>query len=205
MKVGDLRGRAHSISAMMIVIVATGLISLIVGVFMYQIALIVFPLIVWIAFLFFRSGQSRPMQFILVLIGLALAITFGTEIVTLANDNGRQNTIFKFYMQVWILFGVAGGVGIAWIIRDTLRWSAGLAFIWYLMLAGLLLIGLMYPIMAIRGKAYFRFEQDVPLTLDGMDYMKHASHWESGLTNPIDLKTDYNVIRWLQDNVKGSP
>ena len=72
----------------------------------YPATLIVLPFITWIAILFFRPGQSRPMQYILVLAGLGLSITLGTELITLANDNGRQNTVFKFYVQVWLLLSV---------------------------------------------------------------------------------------------------
>ena len=64
----------------------------------YQVTLIVLPLLLWIAVLFFRSGQSRVMQFVLLLIGLALGLTLGVEYVVLDGDIGRQNTVFKFYL-----------------------------------------------------------------------------------------------------------
>lgn len=168
----------------------------------YPAALIVLPFIAWIALLFFRKGQSRPMQYVLVLAGLGLAITLGTEFITLANDNGRQNTVFKFYIQVWLLLSVVGGAAFAWIISNSLAWRTRLAAVWYAVAGVLIFVAAMYPIMATRGKAEFRFTTDVPLTLDGMDYMQYASHWEG---EPFDLIHDYNVIRWLQENVDGSP
>ena len=44
---------------------------------------------------------------------------------------------------------------------------------------------------------------DLPPTLDGMAYMEQAVHWEKD--QPIELKWDGAAIRWMQDNVAGSP
>ena len=42
-----------------------------------------------------------------------------------------------------------------------------------------------------------------PLTLEGTDYMARAVHWEEG--RPVELQWDLEAIRWLQDQVEGSP
>jgi uncharacterized membrane protein len=59
--------------------------------------------------------------------------------------------------------------------------------------------------MATRGKSQFRMAPDTPMTLDGMEYMRNASHFEDGVSDIFELKYDYQAIRWLQDNVQGSP
>ena len=46
------------------------------------------------------------------LFATGLAISIGTEIVAIDGDVGRMNTIFKFYEQIWVLFGVAGAVAV---------------------------------------------------------------------------------------------
>ena len=46
----------------------------------------------------------------LLLLALALAITMGVEVVRQKDDIGRMNTVFKFYMQAWTLFGVSDGL-----------------------------------------------------------------------------------------------
>jgi YYY domain-containing protein len=204
-RVAQIRGKLPLLSA---ILFATGMIllgSLILAAIEYQVALIVIPLVWWIALLFLRPGQSRPMQYILVLAGLALAITLGTEVVTLANDNGRQNTIFKFYIQAWLLLSVACGAGFSWMVGGSGKWSGRLAVVWYSVAGLLIFIAALYPIMATRGKSQFRMAPDTPMTLDGMEYMRNASHFEDGVSDIFELKYDYQAIRWLQDNVQGSP
>ncbi len=48
-----------------------------------------------------------------------------------------------------------------------------------------------------------RMTLDAPHTLDGMDYMQHAEYNDVGIV--MDLSQDYRAIRWLQENVEGSP
>ncbi|RMG74003.1 MAG: hypothetical protein D6711_09850, partial [Chloroflexi bacterium] len=108
-KVAALRGRGRDVMLGVIFLGSTILAGLVMAVIEYQVALIVLPLVAWIVILFFRPGQSRAMQFALVVTAMALCITLGTEIITLRFDNGRQNTIFKFYIQVWLIFSVVAG------------------------------------------------------------------------------------------------
>lgn len=172
----------------------------------YHVALVVIPLVVWIGILFFRPNQSRAMQFILVLAGLGLAITLGTEIITLRLDNGRQNSIFKFYIQVWLIFSVVGGAGFAWVTSHAKHWKARIAMPWYSIIGVMIFICALYPITATGSKSAFRMASDVPLTLDGNAYLNYvAQYYEEGLTDYVTLSSDYDAITWLQRNVVGSP
>ena len=49
-----------------------------------------------------------------------------------ARDNfgTRMNTVFKFYMQVWLMFSVVGGAGLAWLWSASERWSGKLRIPW---------------------------------------------------------------------------
>ncbi len=204
-KVGDLRGKLWLILLVLGLMLTVLFIAFVAALLDYQVALIVLPLVAWIILLFFRPGQSRAMQYILVIVGLGLAITLGTEFITLRFDNGRQNSIFKFYMQVWLIFSVAGGAAFAWVVRNSGHWRLRLATPWYTVFGFMFLVAAMFPITATQGKAVFRLAPDVPLTLDGLEYMRYARHWEDGLTDFVEFEHDYNVIRWLQDNVQGTP
>ena len=175
----------------------------------YQVALVVLPMIIWIALLFFRQSQSLALRFTLVLIGLALSLTLGVEIIVIGGDIGRQNTVFKFYMQVWLLLSVAGGVAFACLLRASEDFSKSLRIIWYTPCVALIFIAGLFPIMATRGRSFDRLAPDLPLTLNGLDYMTQSRHYESapnsGASTSIDLAVDHELIRWLQENVSGSP
>jgi uncharacterized membrane protein len=43
----------------------------------------------------------------------------------------------------------------------------------------------------------------LPLTLDGMAYMQYGRYQENIVD--MDLSADYRAIRWMQENVSGSP
>ncbi len=175
----------------------------------YQVALLVIPLVTWIALLYFRPRQSLAMRFTLVLIGLALSLTLGVEIIVIDGDIGRQNTVFKFYMQVWLLLSIAGGIAFACLLQASKTFSRNLRILWYTPCATLLFIAALFPIMGTRGRSFDRMAPDLPLTLDGLEYMTQSSHYEdspqTGKASWIDLSVDHKLIRWLQENVIGSP
>jgi YYY domain-containing protein len=211
--VRSLRGTLALVLALGIVVVTLLAASLVLAAVGYQVTLLALPLLVWVAALFFRTGQTRPMQCVLAFAGLALGLTLGVEYVVLDGDIGRQNTVFKFYMQVWLLFSVCGGVAFALLWRSLERWKPGLRTVWTFALVVLVAIASLFPIMATQGKRVFRMEPDMPFTIDGMAFMRYGQVHEGDSQNiaadptllPIPLEEDYAMIRWLQDNVTGTP
>lgn len=171
----------------------------------YQVALIAVPLIVWIAMLFFRPGQSPEMQTVLVFMGFALALTLGVEVIVISGDINRQNTVFKFYMQAWVLFSVGGGVAFAWLFQHLDYWHGALRWLWFAPLTVLLVVASLFPMMATRARMVDRMAPDTPPTLNGLDYMQYAEHFLIDYAVPIDLTNDHAIIRWLQENVSGTP
>jgi YYY domain-containing protein len=214
-RVGTLRGACLPLLIGLIVTLGVwvGAAVLAVSSRQVQIGLIVLPLLWWIVVLFFRQGQTRVMQFVLALAGAALALTLGVEIVVLDGDIGRQNTVFKFYLQAWLMLAVVGGAAFAWLWRGSLRWSGGLRFLYYVPLALLITLAAAFPLMAARGKAVFRFDTNQPFTLDGAAFMNYATQFEfnnevlalNPTAAPFTLAEDYALIRWLQENVEGTP
>ena len=141
----------------------------------------------------------------LVLIAFALLIGIGMEFVRVQDDIGRMNTLFKFYLEAWVLFGI-GSAYILWYLGSEglfrLRGMSLTRGVWLGMLAILLGASFIYPVLGTRSRLADRFSTQ-NMTLDGADYMRSTVHFEED--QPIELRWDYEAIRWLQDNVKGSP
>ncbi len=56
-------------------------------------------------------------RFALLLILLAVVIDFGTELIIVRDVfNSRLNTLFKFYYQSWVLFGLAAAYACWWVL-----------------------------------------------------------------------------------------
>lgn len=216
-KVSDLRGFSLPLLSALGFIVAVFGVTLVLGVFGdYRVFISALPLFAWAALLYLLPNQSNVLRWTYILIGLALALTMSVEVFALAGDNGRQNMVFKFYMQVWLLFSIASGLALAWLVRSIERWAPSLSGVWQMTLAVLLTIALLFPITATQGRWKDRFNADAtPLTLDGMEFMKYASYAtispeeeaarrsENAVT--YNLRGDYEMIRWLQENVEGTP
>jgi len=86
------------------------------------------------------------------------------------------------------------------------RWPWGWQFLWRSAALVLLLAGLVYTPLATRTRLNDRFPGARPPTgtLDGLAYMTVGQfEWPAG--SPIDLRYDYEAIRWLQQNVSGTP
>lgn len=152
-----------------------------------------------------RRKPDTPVNlFVLALIGLALALGIGVDIFTLDGDIERMNTVFKFYFQGWLLFGVVAAYCLWRLVfapGALSRLTAGKK-VWLGFLALLLAACLVYPIAATPVKARERFSH-LPPTNDGMAYMKQAVYHDSN--GDLHLVWDYEAIRWIQDNIKGSP
>ncbi len=70
-----------------------------------------------------------------------------------------------------------------------------------------LFLAALYPAFAIPAKMRDRYVPTLPKGLDGMAYMQAARYADAfeGREKTWELKWDYEAIRWMQDNVKGSP
>ncbi|MEN8171298.1 MAG: DUF2298 domain-containing protein [Chloroflexota bacterium] len=163
----------------------------------------VLPLAIWTVILIFRPGLSHQKRIVLFFIGTALALTLLVEIIVLRGDIGRMNTVFKFYLQAWTFFAISAAASLGWLFAEWQRWHPGRRLIWQIALSLLVVVAGLYPFMAGYAKTKDRMEPSASRSLDGMVYMEDALHHEEGST--LDLSQDYRAIRWIQDNVSGSP
>lgn len=138
----------------------------------------------------------------LLMIGTGLALTMAVEVIALRGDLGRMNTVFKLYMQVWLLFSVSAAAAFGWLLTAfpqwTLRWRTIFQIGLYALLAGTF----MFTITATTDKINDRLSPATPHTLDGITYMNYSQYPDGQM---MDLSEDYKAIRWMQDNVQGSP
>ncbi|MDO9300857.1 MAG: DUF2298 domain-containing protein, partial [Anaerolineales bacterium] len=167
-----------------------------------RVALVALPLAVLAGLLLLRPDMPGVKRAVLLMIGTGLALTLAVEVITLRGDIGRMNTIFKLYMQVWMLFAVSAAAAFGWLLVEfpfwKLRWRTIYQTGLYLLLAG----AFMFTVTATTDKISDRITDVTPHTLDGMTYMNYAQHFDGDM---MDLSQDYRAIRWMQDNVQGSP
>jgi YYY domain-containing protein len=129
-----------------------------------------------------------PTPFVLLLLLVALGLTLVPEFVYLRDQFGtRMNTIFKFYFQAWILFGLAAAYasGRLWEeLKSFWRYVFGL--VWVILLSA----ALIYPFygVVLRTDPIKSLED---LNLDGTTYFERY--------NPADAK----AIRWLKSAPDG--
>ena len=188
------------IYAGLILILISLIIFLILGV---VVALVVIPIGVWAVILMFRPNRSDGGRFLLFLIGTAVMLTLVVELIYLPGDIGRMNTVFKFYLQAWILFGVSAGVCLGWVLKSLKYWKQRLTFIWQVLLFVLVISAALFTVMGTADKLRDRMAVDAPQGLNGMDYMAEAVYFDMGME--MQLVQDYHAIRWMQENIQGSP
>ena len=161
------------------------------------------PLAFWAGALILQPDLPDSKRFVLFLIGTGLVLTLAVELIVLVGDIGRMNTVFKFYLQVWTLFSVSAGAALIWLLPDVLKWQTGWQRAWSTALILLIAGGALFPILGGRAKVEDRMTENTPHTLDGLAYMPYSHYNEDW--GDMDLSQDYQAIRWLQENVKGSP
>ena len=135
---------------------------------------------------------------------VGIAITIGTEFLVARHiDVGRNNTVFKFYLQVWVLWALAAAVAFwrTYIGLPRLRpvWSLG----WHIAFVALLTAACLYPVLATRAKIKDRFDTSVGPTLNGLAFTRKAVLSDHEVAMPLSY--DGAAIEWMQQNVTGSP
>ena len=158
------------------------------------------------------SIDGTPLAFTAMVVLTALFLAMGLDVFRVEGDIDRMNSVFKFYLHVWVLLALAAAY-LLW--RMGYGWGLGLPPGWprRAWTAGLLILlaaAAVYPVLGTRDRLRDRFDGAVtPLTLDGTAFMEDAVYWDQGA--PIALSDDLQAIRWLkgatdgEPNVEGSP
>jgi uncharacterized membrane protein len=111
-----------------------------------------------------------------------------TEFYYLRDQFGsRMNTIFKFYYQAWIFWGLAAAFGVSVLLKELRRYW-GIVF--RIGLAFLFIVALAYPLLSLWNKTN-GFNPPEGFTLDGAAYLE------------ISAQDEMTGIRWLESAPPG--
>ncbi len=183
-------------------------------------ALLLLPVTV-VGLLLFRRDAPAGRTFALLLVFAGLLVLLGVEFVFLKDflcgcapgsgqvgDYYRMNTLFKFYIQVWVLLalGAAAGLPLVWQTVQE-RFNRPWRLAWNVAFVVLTVAVLAFPVLGTPRRVADRFPGERPAfgTLDGMAFMTVGSYTWPDASNTIELKYDYDAIQWLLDNVRGNP
>ena len=171
----------------------------------FALALLLMLLVIGLRRMGSADGDSPHLAFALLMCGAALALVVGLDFYRVEGDIDRMNSVFKFYIQVWVLLALAAAY-LLWRLADrfgvSLRGASTGRKLWMAGLAVLVLSGSVYTVLGTRDRNDVRF-QDGPLTLDGMAYMADTIYRDE--RGNLHLGDDLEGIRWLRENAVGSP
>ena len=125
----------------------------------------------------------------LLLSTFAMALVAGCELVFVWD---RMNTVFKFYLEAWILLGLASSLVLFELFRrvgNAGRWTLA----WRGAACAALVVALFTSLSGAVGDLRFRHTAGPRFTLDGMAYLQDRA--------PEELA----ALRWLNRSVAGVP
>lgn len=148
-------------------------------------------IVIWL--LLERDARLTPANVALVLYAFALLLLLIPEFFYISDiyTGSRMNTVFKVTYQVWLIMSVASGIGVV-ALWKSVRWNAVLRVTLPAAVAGMLTLGLAYPIVASQQWLDWRNPNREWVGVDGLAYLK---------TDPESLDAaEYAAIQWLWDH-----
>lgn len=151
------------------------------------------------------AAGRRPapwLVFACILASAGFYLLAGAELFHIVDQFGsRMNTVFKVYYQAWLLLGIAGAVGIYYIVAVPVRraWADDRARIlraartaWAALAALLLLASAYYPVGAVIERTGWGQDGESwhDNALAGLDFLRRSEPGE------------YDAIRWLQNEAE---
>lgn len=166
------------------------MISVISAVLEFELLIVLIPLLILSVISIFKEKDENSLfLFILIITGILLSLFCELFYIKDALGSGnpayiRLNTVFKFYLPNWLLWGVSAGA-VLYKFRDHFIQKR----IWSVIALLLIMMVSIYPVFATIGKSgAFRGEP----TLDGEAYVKKEHPQE------------YMAILWFR-NITGQP
>jgi YYY domain-containing protein len=165
----------------------------------FQLILILIPLILASLYYIYRTRRARQkneLEFMLLLVLMGALIVLFCEIIYIndsySEPNERYNTIFKFYLQIWVFLGVASAYAVFWVLKNI---GGKLRGVWVALLLVFVFASIIHPIGSTTGwtsgkHTFFGVNRG---TLDGLAYIKTLD------------RGDYEGINWINEHIEGSP
>jgi YYY domain-containing protein len=163
---------------------------------------ILLPMFTLSMFLFLKDIPERSRSgFVYLLIATAAFLALLCEFIFLddpiSGEFARMNTVFKFYMHLWIFLAIAASysyyeLNFLYQNRSENRpiLKRAVRKIWTAIVVVLIICCAIFPAVSTITRIE---EMNADPSLDGMGYMKELD------------RGDYNAIRWMQKNINGSP
>jgi YYY domain-containing protein len=164
---------------------------------------ILLPLLALSLISFLKDLPDRSSAgFVSLLVLTASFIALLCELVRLddhiVGSFARMNTVFKFYMHLWIFLAIASSYSYYELFSHYRIWPLeGLPLkktygkkVWAISLVMLIVSCSFFPIVSTFTRIK---DMNATPSLDGMEYMRKMD------------EGDYNAIKWLQENIEGSP
>jgi YYY domain-containing protein len=166
------------------------LLSIISIIFKFELLILLVPLLI-LSILSFLKEQDKPGVFVIILIITGILLSLFCELFYIKDEMGianpaliRSNTVFKLYLDTWIIWAVPAGYAI-FQFRDSFSQKK----MWGTFAIILILMVSIYPIFATIGKSgMFRGEP----SLNGELYVQK------------EHPQDYAAFMWFR-NIRGQP
>jgi YYY domain-containing protein len=163
---------------------------------------ILLPLLALSLYLFLKDLPKRSAAgFVYLLTAAAAFIALLCEVIFLddpiSGNFARMNTVFKFYMHLWVLLAVAASYSYYELsfryldkFENRMLLKEAIKKTWTFVLMLLVVSCAIFPVVSTFTRIR---DMDAEPALDGMEYMKEPN------------RGDYNAITWMQENIEGSP
>ena len=116
--------------------------------------LLALVMVVGLRWLASSRADGPHLAFVAVVVGVPLMLAIGLDIFRVANDVDRMNSVFKFYLQIWVMLALASAY-LLWRLaqgrRVSLRKLAWGKKLWLVALAALIISASVYPILGTPG------------------------------------------------------
>jgi YYY domain-containing protein len=138
------------------------------------------------------KNENRESVFVLLLALIGFMLIAGCEVVYVKDlFTGalfRMNSVFKFHYHVWILFSIAAGPLLKWLVDNQWpQWASWKKALWFSVAFFVLIGAALYPILAFTAR--MRGSSPDTVTMDGESYYEHT------------FPTDYAIAQWIKQNV----